>query len=103
MGELSEEDKRAIEEIEKWKKEHKNRPGHKITNPDKFTMPVTSPLTKNPGYEPELSPEDQEALERLDKLLKERKPIPGHKITNPSKFSGPLTPSGYKGDGPIKK
>jgi hypothetical protein len=43
MSQLTKEQKERLEQIEKLKEQWKPRPGHKIENPDKFTMPVTEP------------------------------------------------------------
>lgn len=43
MGKLSEEQQRELEEMKEAARKLKAPPGHKIHNPDKFTMPLTEP------------------------------------------------------------
>ena len=50
MATLTEaERKRLLEQMKELEKQRKPQPGHKISNPDKFTMPVTPPKTPG-GY-----------------------------------------------------
>lgn len=46
---LTPQDKEELELLEKLIKERKPRPGHKISNPDKFSGPLTPPDYKGEG------------------------------------------------------
>jgi hypothetical protein len=92
-GKLSEEQRRELEEMKEAARRMKAPPGHKIHNPDKFTMPLTEPESTS-----ELTKEQKDRLEQIEKLKEQWKPRPGHESENPDKFTMAVTEPKKDGD-----